>query len=64
MQHQNSHHSESTANDQTIVVEMIVSQLFSGQTHVQEIFVIAVDLVLGLVSVLKAQPRNTLIKTL
>ena len=58
MQYQNSHHSESMANNQTIVVEMIVSQLFSGQTHVEEILVITVDLVLGLVRVLKAQSRK------
>ena len=55
MQDQNSRHGESTANDQTIVVEMIISQLFSGRTHAEEILAIAVDLVLLLVRVLKAQ---------
>ena len=59
MQHQNSRHSESTANDQTIVVETIISQLFSGRTHTEEILVIAVNLVLLLVRVLKAQQRKT-----
>ena len=59
MQYQNSRHSESTANDQTIVVEMIISQLFSGQTHTEGILVITVDLVLLLVMVLKAQQRKT-----
>ena len=59
MQHQNSRHSESTANNQTIVVETIVSQLFSGRTHAEEILVIVVDLVLLLVRMLKAQKRKT-----
>ena len=59
MQHQNSRHSESTANDQTTVAETIVLQLFSGQTHAEETLAIAVDLVIPLVRVLKAQRRKT-----
>ena len=36
------------------VAEMIVSQLFSGQTHAEETLAIAVDLIIPLVRVLKA----------
>lgn len=38
MQHQNTHHSESMANDQTTAVETIVLQVFSGQTQIEETF--------------------------
>jgi len=53
MQHHNSRHSESMANDQTIGAGMITLQLFSGQIHVEETLTIAAGWVLPPLKVLK-----------
>jgi len=53
MQHHNSHHSESMANDQTIGAGMIALQLFSGQIRVEETSTIAAGWVLPPLKVLK-----------
>ena len=55
MEHYNSRHNESTVNNQTTVAETIVSQLFSGQTHVEETLAIVVSWVFHLMKVLKAE---------
>ena len=55
MQYHNSHHNKSMVNDRTTVAEMIVSQLFSGQTYAEETLAITFVWVFPLMKVLKAK---------